>query len=255
MLNWSSTYALLLMNQLSERWYTLHILLRCFWRCRAFKNLESLEKRFKTDVLSAFVRAHATQKSSTHDDRKQADLRDSRFQRPHPQQPGYGRQDQFVMLCVTYFLQLSGVVNVILLSVWCISAAVMDQCCWVSLRLWLYVLNKILSLWNKILWAQKNFVLITRSLLVGRQEGHPACKSWVVRYWRGYLSGARCKLFASGPADVTDTLSSLAPVKSIMVYRYLSGAGLPRLSWKKGHEMDVVVLVAITRSETKLNQA
>jgi len=34
-----------------------------------------------------------------------------------------------------------------------------------------------------------------------RQEGHPACKNWVVRYWRGYLSGTRCKLFAYGPAD------------------------------------------------------
>jgi len=37
---------------------------------------------------------------------------------------------------------------------------------------------------------------------------------------------------AYGPADVTATPSSLAPVKSRMVY--LSGAGLSRLSWKKG---------------------
>jgi len=36
-----------------------------------------------------------------------------------------------------------------------------------------------------------------------------------------------------GPADVTATLSSLAPVKSRMVY--LSVAGLLRLSWKKIH--------------------
>jgi len=34
-----------------------------------------------------------------------------------------------------------------------------------------------------------------------------------------------------GPADASATPSSLAPVKSRMVY--LSGAGLPRLSWKK----------------------
>jgi len=34
-----------------------------------------------------------------------------------------------------------------------------------------------------------------------------------------------------GPADVTATWSSLAPVKSIMLY--LSGAGLLRLSWEK----------------------
>jgi len=26
-------------------------------------------------------------------------------------------------------------------------------------------------------------------LLVGRQEGHPACKNWVVGCWHGYLSG------------------------------------------------------------------
>jgi len=55
----------------------------------------------------------------------------------------------------------------------------------------------------------------------------------MVGYWRGYLSGARCKLFAYGPTDATATPSSLAPVKPRMVY--LSGAGLPRLSWKKGH--------------------
>ena len=35
----------------------------------------------------------------------------------------------------------------------------------------------------------------TLTLLVGRQEGHPACKKLrVVRCWHGYLSGARCRL-------------------------------------------------------------
>ena len=56
------------------------------------------------------------------------------------------------------------------------------------------------------------------TLLVGWQEGHPACKNWVMRYWHGYLSGARCKWFAYGSADATATPSSLAPVKSGMVY-------------------------------------
>ena len=42
------------------------------------------------------------------------------------------------------------------------------------------------------------------TLLVGRQEGHPACKKLVVGCWRGYLSGARCRL-AYGPADATAT--------------------------------------------------
>jgi len=38
-------------------------------------------------------------------------------------------------------------------------------------------------------------------------------------------------MIACGPADTTVTPSSLAPAKSRMVY--LSGAGLPRLPWKK----------------------
>jgi len=41
-------------------------------------------------------------------------------------------------------------------------------------------------------------------LLVGWQEGHPACKKWVVGCWHGYLSVARCR-FAYGPADTSAT--------------------------------------------------
>ena len=36
-------------------------------------------------------------------------------------------------------------------------------------------------------------------------------------------------MFAYGPADAAATPSSLAPVKSRMVYRYRSGASLPGL--------------------------
>jgi len=53
-----------------------------------------------------------------------------------------------------------------------------------------------------------------------------------MRYWRGYLSSARCKWPAFGPADATATPSSLASLKSRRVY--LSGASLPMLSWKRG---------------------
>jgi len=42
------------------------------------------------------------------------------------------------------------------------------------------------------------------TLLVGRQEGHPARKKLSGGFWRGYLSGARCRL-AYGPADTTAT--------------------------------------------------
>ena len=80
--------------------------------------------------------------------------------------------------------------------------------------------------------VQCRLVIIAFSALKlsgGRQEGHPACKNWVMRYWHGYLSGARCEWFTYGH----HMPSSLAPVKSRMVY--LSGARLLRLSWKKGH--------------------
>ena len=71
------------------------------------------------------------------------------------------------------------------------------------------------------------------TLLVGRQEGHPACKKYgVMRCWCGYLSGARCKWFSYGSADATATPLSLASAKSRMVCP--SGTSLPRLSWKKG---------------------
>jgi len=40
---------------------------------------------------------------------------------------------------------------------------------------------------------QDYFPFSALTLLAGRQEGHPACKNWVVRYWHGYLTGAMYK--------------------------------------------------------------
>jgi len=62
--------------------------------------------------------------------------------------------------------------------------------------------------------------------------------------WCGYLSGARCRLFACGPTDATASpkprhlLPHLNPN-----WFYLSGTGLPRLSWKTGRLTGVVVVV------------
>ena len=39
---------------------------------------------------------------------------------------------------------------------------------------------------------------------LGGRKGIRPVKKWVVGYWRGYLSGARCRL-AYGPADATAT--------------------------------------------------
>jgi len=48
------------------------------------------------------------------------------------------------------------------------------------------------------------FAFSALTLLVGRQEGHPACKKRVVGCWCGCLSGAGCRL-AYGPADAAAT--------------------------------------------------
>ena len=63
------------------------------------------------------------------------------------------------------------------------------------------------------------------TLLVGQQEGHPSCKKtewW--GYWRGYLSGARCRL-AYSPADAVATHRLL--LQKNPDWFYLSGTGLP----------------------------
>jgi len=72
--------------------------------------------------------------------------------------------------------------------------------------------DNIVTSWQ-LLFIHIAFSALT--LLVGRQEGHPACKNWVVGCWRVYLSGARCRL-AYGPADATAT-HCLASVKSRLV--------------------------------------
>jgi len=57
-------------------------------------------------------------------------------------------------------------------------------------------------------------------------------KNRVMRCWRGYMSGARCKWFAYDPADATATASSLASLKSRLVSWFLvpSYSGCP---WKE----------------------
>jgi len=47
------------------------------------------------------------------------------------------------------------------------------------------------------------------TLLVGRQEQHLACKKRAMTCWCGYLSAARCRLFAYGPADSTASLNPI----------------------------------------------
>jgi len=57
--------------------------------------------------------------------------------------------------------------------------------------------------------------------------------SVVVRYWHGHLSGERCKWFACGPADATATPSSLALLKSRIVFPFW--CLLTQVFLEKGH--------------------
>jgi len=79
-------------------------------------------------------------------------------------------------------------------------------------------------IYNKSPGSVATLAFIALTLLVGRQEGHPACKNRVVGCWRGYLFGARCRL-AYGPADATAT-HCLASVKSRLVLPFWY-----RLTW------------------------
>jgi len=45
--------------------------------------------------------------------------------------------------------------------------------------------------------------------LIGIRKSIWPVKNWVMRCWRGHLSGTRCKWFAYGPSDATVTPSSL----------------------------------------------
>ena len=53
----------------------------------------------------------------------------------------------------------------------------------------------------RTLWTLNHCTFSAWTLLVGRQEEHPVCKKCLIGCWCGYLSGARCRLFAYGPAD------------------------------------------------------
>ena len=60
---------------------------------------------------------------------------------------------------------------------------------------------------------------------LGGRKGIRPVKNWVVGCWRGYLSGARCRL-TYGPADATATHCLLLQWNPD--WFYLSGTGSPR---------------------------
>ena len=105
--------------------------------------------------------------------------------------------------------------------------------CWVGECFFWYRLTRVVP--NKFHRAVKRLcVCVCLTLLVGRQEEHPAHKklSDGVLAWLSVWSVAQMICIWSSWCHCHGaTPSSLASVKSRMVC--LSGAGLPRLSWKK----------------------
>ena len=82
-----------------------------------------------------------------------------------------------------------------------------DTICWSLLNLSWYLMVPFIFFIHQFLHVLLPTIFDPFSaltLLVGRQEGHPACKNWVVGCWHGYLPGARCRL-AYGPTDATAT--------------------------------------------------
>jgi len=81
---------------------------------------------------------------------------------------------------------------------------------WESLCWWLFPESVAVQKWFSYHCTGEGFSAST--LLVWRPV-----KSWVIRWWSGYLSRARRKLSAYGPADETAKPSSRASVKSRIV--------------------------------------
>jgi len=76
-------------------------------------------------------------------------------------------------------------------------------------------------------------ILQCLTLLVWQQEGHPACKSLNGEVLERLSVWSEVQMICILSADAAATPLSLAPVKPRMVY--LSGAGLPGLSRKRGY--------------------
>jgi len=82
-----------------------------------------------------------------------------------------------------------------------------------------YIILQMLTLYYKC------FAFSALTLLVGHQEEHTTCKkNSVMRCWRGYLSGARCKWFAYGPTNATATSLSFASLKPRLCLTFLKVA-------------------------------
>jgi len=86
------------------------------------------------------------------------------------------------------------------------------------------------------------------TLLVGRQEGHPACKNRMVGCWCGCLSGATCRL-AYGPAAATVKSRLVLPFWYRLTWVVPSGVllkmevSIRKREWLKGLKVPCLFMI------------
>ena len=76
------------------------------------------------------------------------------------------------------------------------------------------------------LWGLQCFAFSALTLLVGRQEGHPACKK-TVGCWRDYLSGARCRLAYCQLMPMPLTVSCFSKIQIGLTFLVRAHLGSP----------------------------
>ena len=79
-----------------------------------------------------------------------------------------------------------------------------------------------------------SFAFSALTLMVGQQEGHQACKNWVVGCWHGCLSGARCRLANGQLIPLPPTVSCFAKIQIGFALLVPAHAGTSPLVLNKG---------------------
>jgi len=89
-----------------------------------------------------------------------------------------------------------------------------------------------------IIFHLYEFAFSALALLVGRQEGHPACKKH-----GGWWRWALVSLGGVAPSRIIDVSACVNLPLHHKVQKFSSGTGSPRWSWKKGRKVVMVVVV------------
>ena len=92
----------------------------------------------------------------------------------------------------------------------------------------------------------------TLTLLVGQQEGHPACKNLSGGCWRGYLSGVRCTLAYGQLMPLLLTVSCFSKIQISFTFLVPTHPGSPG---QRAVKRCVCILLIIHKNTTFHNAA